>query len=45
MLNRFMTFKNEEKKNPKERHLFLASECCDLTKADKWRQQIIQEIG
>jgi hypothetical protein len=41
MLNRFLTFKNEEKKKPKERHMFLASECRDLTEVDKWRQQII----
>jgi pre-mRNA-splicing factor ISY1 len=30
MLNRFLTFKNEEKKKPKERCLFLALECHDL---------------
>lgn len=45
MLNRFLTFKNEEKKKPKERRPFLASECRDLAEADKWRQQIIREIG
>jgi pre-mRNA-splicing factor ISY1 len=45
MLNRFLTFKNKEKKNPKERYSFLASECHDLIEANKWRQQIIREIG
>jgi hypothetical protein len=30
MLNRFMTFKNEEKKNPKERHSFIY---CNLVEA------------
>ncbi|KAL8133070.1 uncharacterized protein LOC141712358 [Apium graveolens] len=45
MLNRFITMKNEEKKKPKERRPFLASECRDLAEADKWRQQIIREIG
>ncbi|ERN04871.1 hypothetical protein AMTR_s00146p00098380 [Amborella trichopoda] len=45
MLNRFLTFKNEEKKKPKERRPYLASECRDLAEADKWRQQIIREIG
>jgi pre-mRNA-splicing factor ISY1 len=45
MLNMFLTFKNEEKKKPKERHPFLASEFHDIIEEGKWRQQIIQEIG
>lgn len=45
MLNRFITMKAEEKKKPKERRPFLASECRDLNEADKWRQQIMREIG
>ncbi|PIA47097.1 hypothetical protein AQUCO_01400061v1 [Aquilegia coerulea] len=45
MLNRFITLKNEEKKKPKERRPFLASECRDLAEADRWRQQIMREIG
>ncbi|GJS56302.1 pre-mRNA-splicing factor ISY1 [Tanacetum coccineum] len=45
MLNRFITMKSEEKKKPKERRPFLASECRDLSDADKWRQQIMREIG
>ncbi|XP_031493813.1 uncharacterized protein LOC116259938 [Nymphaea colorata] len=45
MLNRYLAFKNEEKKKPKERRPYLASECRDLAEADKWRQQIIREIG
>ncbi|CBI37603.3 unnamed protein product, partial [Vitis vinifera] len=45
MLNRFITLKNEEKKKPKERRPYLASECRDLAEADKWRQQIMREIG
>ncbi|XP_052180528.1 uncharacterized protein LOC127793824 [Diospyros lotus] len=45
MLNRFITMKNEEKKKPKERRPYLASECRDLAEADKWRQQIMREIG
>jgi pre-mRNA-splicing factor ISY1 len=44
MLNRFLTFKNKEKKKPKERHMFLALECHDLTKANKWRQYIIERL-
>lgn len=45
MLNRFITMKEEEKKKPKERRPYLASECRDLSEADKWRQQIMREIG
>lgn len=45
MLSRFLAAKNEEKKKPKEKRPFLASECRDLADADKWRQQIIREIG
>ncbi|KAK4353758.1 hypothetical protein RND71_025952 [Anisodus tanguticus] len=45
MLNRFITMKEEEKKKPKERRPYLASECRDLAEADKWRQQIMREIG
>ncbi|CAL9221389.1 unnamed protein product [Arabidopsis halleri] len=45
MLNRFITQKEAEKKKPKERRPFLASECRDLAEADKWRQQILREIG
>ncbi|ESW13867.1 hypothetical protein PHAVU_008G233000 [Phaseolus vulgaris] len=45
MLNRFITMKAEEKKKPKERRPFLASECRDQSEADKWRQQIMREIG
>ena len=32
MLNMFLTFKNEEKNKPKERHPFLFSKYHDLTK-------------
>ncbi|KAL7086804.1 hypothetical protein ACP275_13G024200 [Erythranthe tilingii] len=45
MLNRFITMKEEEKKKPKERRPYLASECRDLAEADRWRQQILREIG
>ncbi|WCJ40294.1 hypothetical protein M5689_021221 [Euphorbia peplus] len=45
MLNRYITQKEEEKKKPKERRPFLASECRDLAEADKWHQQIQREIG
>ncbi|KAM7260227.1 hypothetical protein ACFE04_015968 [Oxalis oulophora] len=45
MLNRFITMKEQEKKKPKERRPYLASECRDLAEADRWRQQIMREIG
>ncbi|XP_021274103.1 pre-mRNA-splicing factor ISY1 homolog [Herrania umbratica] len=45
MLNRFIALKAEEKRKPKERRPYLASECRDLAEADKWRQQIMREIG
>ncbi|TYI90724.1 hypothetical protein E1A91_D03G141300v1 [Gossypium mustelinum] len=45
MLNRFIALKAEEKKKPKERHHFLASECRDLAVAKKWDQQIMREIS
>ncbi|KAL2923861.1 Pre-mRNA-splicing factor ISY1-like protein [Bienertia sinuspersici] len=45
MLNRFITMKQDEKKKPKDRRPYLASECRDLAEADKWRQQIMREIG
>ncbi|KAG0579358.1 hypothetical protein M758_4G094000 [Ceratodon purpureus] len=45
MLSRFLAAKNDEKKKPKEKRPFLASECRDLADADKWRNQILREIG
>ncbi|CAI9097649.1 OLC1v1034123C1 [Oldenlandia corymbosa var. corymbosa] len=45
LLNRFITMKAEEKTKPKQRRPFLASGCRDLAEADKWRQQIMREIG
>ncbi|KAJ6798127.1 pre-mRNA-splicing factor ISY1-like protein [Iris pallida] len=45
MLNRFITMKQEEKRKPKERRPYLASECRDLAEADRWRAEILREIG
>lgn len=45
VLNRFWEAKREEKRGPKQKRPFLASECRDLADADKWRQQILREIG
>lgn len=45
MLNRFLAGKQEEKRGPKQRRPYLASEVTDLNEADKWRQQILREVG
>ena len=45
MLNRFLAGKQEESRGPKQRRPYLASECNDLNEADKWRQQILREVG
>lgn len=45
MLNRFLAAKSEEKRGPKAKRPYLATECHDLNEADKWRQQILREIG
>jgi len=44
-LNRYLKHKQEEKTGPKQKRPYLASECRDLNEADKWRQQILREIG
>ncbi|PNT68989.1 hypothetical protein BRADI_3g48020v3 [Brachypodium distachyon] len=45
MLNRFITMKQDEKRKPRERRPYLASECRDLADADRWRAEILREIG
>ena len=45
MLNRFLTAKKEDARGPKDKRPYLATECSDLHEADKWRYQIIKEIG
>ncbi|XP_042421640.1 pre-mRNA-splicing factor ISY1 homolog isoform X1 [Zingiber officinale] len=45
MLNRWVDMKSEEKRKPKERRPYLASECRDLADAHKWRSEILREIG
>jgi pre-mRNA-splicing factor ISY1 len=37
--------KVDDARGPKEKRPYLATECSDLVEADKWRQQIIREIG
>eukprot|EP00197_Chlamydomonas_leiostraca_P006466 CAMPEP_0202869426 /NCGR_PEP_ID=MMETSP1391-20130828/12445_1 /ASSEMBLY_ACC=CAM_ASM_000867 /TAXON_ID=1034604 /ORGANISM="Chlamydomonas leiostraca, Strain SAG 11-49" /LENGTH=206 /DNA_ID=CAMNT_0049549739 /DNA_START=110 /DNA_END=726 /DNA_ORIENTATION=- len=45
MLNRYLQAKNDDLKGPKQKRPYLATECRDLNEADKWRQQILREIG
>lgn len=45
MLNRYLAGRQEEARGPKQRRPYLATECNDLNEADKWRQQILREIG
>ena len=45
MLNRFLAGKKADQAGPKVKRPYLASECSDLNEADKWRQQILREIG
>ena len=45
MLNRYLAGRQEESQGPKQRRPYLATECHDLNEADKWRQQILREIG
>lgn len=45
MLNRFLAAKQEDARPEKQKRPYLASECHDLNEADKWRQQILREIG
>ncbi|ETO26559.1 hypothetical protein RFI_10582 [Reticulomyxa filosa] len=45
MLARWLRYKEEEAKGPKEQRPYLAELCNDLHKAEKWRGQIIKEIS
>ncbi len=45
MLNRFLAGKTAEARGEKQKRPYLATECSDLNDADKWRQQILREIG
>lgn len=45
LLNRFLASKQEAARRPSKKRPTLASECRDLNQADRWRQQILREIG
>jgi hypothetical protein len=42
---RYLAGKEEEKRGPRQKRPYLSSECHDLVEADKWRQQVLREIG
>lgn len=42
---RFLAAKTEEERGPKQKRPYLATECHDVNEADRWRQQILREIG
>lgn len=45
LLNRFLTSKQEARRGPSKTRPHVATECKDLNEADKWRQQVLREIG
>jgi pre-mRNA-splicing factor ISY1 len=45
MLNRFWKAKSDEARGPTSKRPHLASECNDLPEAERWRGQIVREIG
>jgi pre-mRNA-splicing factor ISY1 len=45
MFNRWVKGKQEAMGGEKDRRPYLSSECKDLNQADKWRQEILREIG
>ncbi|XP_048540339.1 pre-mRNA-splicing factor ISY1 homolog [Triticum urartu] len=47
LLNRFTTMKmkQQEKRKPRERRPYLASQCRDLAAADRWRGEVLREMG
>lgn len=44
-MSRLLTAKQQEAREPKQKRPYLATEVNDVVEADKWRQQILREIG
>jgi pre-mRNA-splicing factor ISY1 len=44
MLNRWIKMKADEGK-PKNKRPFLASECDNVTDAERWRRDIVKDVG
>lgn len=45
VLNRLVAGKREEKEGPRATRPYLASECASLGEAEKWRMEIVREVG
>jgi len=45
MLNRFLSSKSEKEHGSRTKRPYLASACRDLNEADKWRSEILRDIG
>lgn len=45
MLNRWITMKKNEARGPKEHRPFIADECDNLHDAEKWRRELMVELG
>jgi len=45
MLNRYIKMKEEERHAPRERRPYIASDCTNLVEGEKYRMQILREVG
>ncbi len=45
MLNRFLSSKIDKETGGRKKRPYLASQCRDLNEADKWRSEILRDIG
>lgn len=45
VLNRYVTMRQNEGKKATERRPYIATECDNLFEAEKWRQQVLKEVG
>ncbi|MEW5302299.1 MAG: hypothetical protein WDW36_005099 [Sanguina aurantia] len=44
-LNRLLQHKQNEERGPRQKRPFLATEVSDVNECDRWRQQILREVG
>ena len=45
MLNRFLKAKQDAVAKPKDKRPFLTSEVTSVAEAERWRMQVVREIG
>jgi hypothetical protein len=45
VLNRFIEGKRDELQGPRATRPYLASECSSVPEAEKWRMEIVREVG